>query len=314
MLFDIFLIATGIFLLYYGGDFLVTGSIRVAKQFKLSPFVIGATIVGFGTSAPELSVSIFASLKGSPEVALGNALGSNIANICLVLGLTAIIKPIPINLQLINKETPKFLLSAFLILAFAWDRSLNRLEGTILIFLLGIFMWQTFSNNATSGEADLEEEEGLFADKGLPAQFGLIIGGLILLVSGADWLVKGSVNIARLLGLSEWLIGISIVAIGTSLPEIVSSAIASSRGHGDLSIGNVYGSNIFNIHLVLGFASLIHPLNIQEKIESDLLIATGLTCMLVILFRFNSKLSKANGFFLLACYFSYISIKSLKLI
>jgi cation:H+ antiporter len=313
MLFDIFLIATGIIFLYYGGDFLVTGSIRVAKQFKLSPFVIGATIVGFGTSAPELSVSIFASLKGSPEVALGNALGSNIANICLVLGLTALIKPIPINLELINKETPKFLFSAFLLLAFAWDRSLNRIEGTILIFLLGVFMWQTFSNNV-SGEADLEEEEGLFADKGLPAQFGLILGGLILLVSGADWLVEGSVNIARLLGLSEWLIGISIVAIGTSLPEIVSSAIASSRGHGDLSIGNVYGSNIFNIHMVLGFASIIHPLNIKENIEPDLLIATGLTCMLVILFRFNSKLSKANGFFLLACYFSYILVKSLKLI
>jgi len=313
MLFDILLIATGIIFLYYGGDFLVTGSIRVAKQFKLSPFVIGATIVGFGTSAPELSVSIFASLKGSPEVALGNALGSNIANICLVLGLTALIKPIPINLKLINKETPKFLFSAFLILFFAWDRSLNRIEGTILIFLLGLFMWQTFSNNV-EGEADLEEEEGLFADKGLPAQFGLIIGGLILLVLGADWLVEGAVNIARLLGLSEWLIGISIVAIGTSLPEIVSSAIASSRGHGDLSIGNVYGSNIFNIHMVLGFASVIHPLNIQERIEPDLLIATGLTCMLVILFRFNTKLSKANGFFLLICYFSYISVKSFKLI
>ncbi len=313
MLFDIFLITTGIVLLYYGGDFLVTGSIRVAKQFKLSPFVIGATIVGFGTSAPELSVSIFASLKGSPEVALGNALGSNIANICLVLGITALIKPIPINLELINKETPKFLFSAFLILAFAWDRSLSRLEGIILIFLLGVFMWQTFSNNI-SEESETEEEIGLFADKGLPAQFGLILGGLILLVSGADWLVEGSVNIARLLGLSEWLIGISIVAIGTSLPEIVSSAIASSRGHGDLSIGNVYGSNIFNIHMVLGFASVIHPLNIQERIEPDLIIATGLTCMLVILFKFNTKLSKANGFFLLACYFSYISVKALKLI
>ncbi len=313
MLTDLFLIITGIALLYYGGDFLVTGSIRIAKQFKLSPFVIGATIVGFGTSAPELSVSIFASLKGAPEVAMGNALGSNIANICLVLGLTALIKPIQINLNLIKKETPKFLFSAFLILFFAWNRSLSRLEGTILILLLGIFIWQTFSNNS-SETSDIEEENGLFADKGIPAQFGLILGGLIFLVSGADWLVEGSVNIARLLGLSEWLIGISIVAVGTSLPEIVSSAIASSRGHGDLSIGNVYGSNIFNIHMVLGFASIIQPLKIQEKIEPDLIIATVLTCMLAIMLRFKSKLSKASGFFLLVCYFSYISVKSLKLI
>lgn len=313
MLFDLFLIVTGIALLFYGGDFLVTGSIRVAKQFKLSPFVIGATIVGFGTSAPELSVSVFASFKGSPEVAMGNALGSNIANICLVLGLTALIKPIPINLELIRKESPKFLISAFLILFFAWNRSLSRLEGTILLFLLGLFIWQTFSNNS-SEEAEIDEESGLFADKGLPAQFGLILGGLILLVLGADWLVEGSVNIARLLGLSEWLIGISIVAVGTSLPEIVSSAIASSRGHGDLSIGNVYGSNIFNIHMVLGIASIIHPLKIQERIEPDLIIATGLTCMLAIMLRFNSKLSKTSGFFLLVCYFSYISVKSLNLI
>ncbi len=307
------MIATGIVLLYYGGDFLVTGSIRVAKHFKLNPFVIGATIVGFGTSAPELSVSVFASLKESPEVALGNALGSNIANICLVLGLTAIIHPIAINRELLKKETPKFLFSAFLILALAWDRSLSRLEGTILLVLLGIFLWQTFANK-DSEETEIEEEGGLFADKGLLAQFGLITGGLILLVFGANWLVEGSVNIARLLGLSEWLIGISIVAIGTSLPEIVSSVIASSRGHGDLSIGNVYGSNIFNIHMVLGIASLIHPLNIQENIEPDLIIATGLTCLFAILLRFNTKLSKMNGLFLLICYFSYISLKSLKLV
>ena len=307
------MIFTGVAFLYYGGDFLVTGSIRIAKIFKLSPFVIGATIVGFGTSAPELSVSVFASLKEAPEVALGNALGSNIANICLVLGLTALIKPIPINFDLIKKETSKFLFSTFLILIFAWNRFLSRLEGTILIILLGLFIWQTFSNNS-SEEDESEGEDELLSVRGLTTQFGLILGGITLLVYGANNLVEGSVNIARLLGISEWLIGISIVAIGTSLPEIVSSVIASSRGHGDLSIGNVYGSNIFNIHMVLGFASVVHPLKILEKIEPDLIIVAVLSCMLAIFFRFKAKLSKADGLFLVVCYIIYISTKSLKLI
>ena len=195
----------------------------------------------------------------------------------------------------------------------AWNQSLSRFEGIILLILLVIFLWQTFSNSDLK-KTEINEKIDKFGNKELVIQFGLTIGGLILLVLGANSLVEGSVNIARLLGLSEWLIGISIVAVGTSLPEIVSSVIASSRGHGDLSIGNIYGSNIFNIHMVIGIASVIHPLNIQEKIQLDLLIATALSCLLAILLRFNDKVSKINGVFFLTCYFIYILLKSLNLV
>jgi cation:H+ antiporter len=308
-LLDLVKIVAGLALLYYGADFLVTGSARLARFLKISPFVIGATVIAFGTSAPELAVAILAALDSAPELAMGNVIGSNIANIGLVLGITAIVAPITIDSKRFNREYPPFLLTACLILFLAWDLKIHRLEGIILVSLLGLYVWRSF-NYKEDIPSEPEDEIPVFTDKESAVQFLLIVVGLIALVGGAKLLVFGGVSIARNIGISEWFIGISIVAIGTSLPEIVSSVMAARRGHGEMAIGNIFGSNIFNILMVLGITSLIHPLNISESINPDLIIATGMTSLLLSLIVFGKhSLRKISGTVLLVTYFLYITLK-----
>ena len=308
---DLVKIVTGLALLFYGGDFLVTGSTHLARFLKISPFVIGATVIAFGTSAPELAVAILAALDAAPELAMGNIIGSNIANIGLVLGITAMIAPIVIASKRFNREYPPLLLAAFLILFLVWDLKIHRLEGAIMVSLLALYIWRSFSHKEDLS-SELEDEIGFLTDKGPAFQFLLIIGGLVSLVGGAKFLVSGGVSIARNIGISEWFIGITIVAIGTSLPEIVSSIMAARRGHGEMAIGNIFGSNIFNILMVLGITSLIHPLNISEPIHPDLIIATGITNLLLILILFEKhSLGKISGATLLATYFLYITLKGM---
>jgi len=298
-------------LLYYGGDFLVSGSVRFARYLKVSSFVIGATILAFGTSAPELAASILAALDDAPELAMGNIIGSNIANIGLVLGLVCLIAPITIASSRFKREYPPFLLSALLILFLAWDLKIDDREGILMVGLLVIYIWRSF-NYKEDLNTQPEEEVRFFSDKGPTFQVLLILIGLIGLVSGARLLVSGGVSIARTLGVGEWFIGITVVAIGTSLPEIVSSIMAARRGHGEMAIGNIFGSNIFNILMVLGITSIIHPLNITEPIHPDLMIATGLTCLLFILMlRGKHSLGKISGVILLITYFLYIALKGI---
>ena len=304
-------ILAGMALLYYGGDFLVSGSVRFARYLKVSSFVIGATVLAFGTSAPELAASILAALDDAPELAMGNVIGSNIANIGLVLGLVCLIAPITIASSRFKREYPPFLLSALLILFLAWDLKIDDLEGIIMVGLLAIYIWRSF-NYKEDLNTEPEEEVRFFSDKGPTFQVLLILIGLIGLVSGAKLLVSGGVSIARTLGIGEWFIGITVVAIGTSLPEIVSSIMAARRGHGEMAIGNIFGSNIFNILMVLGITSIIHPLNISEPIHPDLMIATGLTCLLFILMlRGKHSPGKISGVILLITYFLYIALKGI---
>jgi cation:H+ antiporter len=308
-LLDLVKIVTGLALLFYGADFLVTGSARLARFLKISPFVIGATVIAFGTSTPELAVAILAALDATPELAMGNVIGSNIANIGLVLGITAIVAPISIDSKRFNREYPPFLLTAFLILFLAWDLKIHRLEGVIMVSLLALFIWRSF-NHKEEFSSEPEDEILILTNKGPTFQFLLIVVGLIALVGGAKLLVFGGVSIARNIGISEWFIGISIVAIGTSLPEIVSSVMAARRGHGEMAIGNIFGSNIFNILMVLGITSLMHPLNINEPINPDLIIATDMTILLLFLIVFGKhSLKKLSGAILLTTYFLYIALK-----
>ncbi len=308
MLINFFQLLLGLPLLYYGGDLLITGSIRLGQKYRISPFIIGATIIGFGTSAPELAVSIFAALKNSPELALGNVIGSNVANVALVLGLTAFLIPLTIGKKRLKEESPAFLLTTFLIMLLIWDFRLSALEGGFMVLLLVLHLWNSFRKKEAS-EIEMEGEIGLWSNKGIFFQFLLIICGLVLLVSGARFMVDGAVAIAKTLGVSEWFIGISIVAVGTSLPEIVSSIMAAKRGHGEMAIGNVFGSNIFNVLMVLGITALIKPLEITEPIQADLIFTTGLSCFLLVLIRMGHALSKRNGFVLLICYAFYIGMK-----
>jgi cation:H+ antiporter len=308
-LLDLVKIIAGLTLLIYGADFLVTGSTRLARFLKISPFIIGATIIAFGTSAPELAVAILAALDEAPELAMGNVIGSNIANIGLVLGITAMVAPIVIDSKRFNREYPPFLLTAFLVLFLAWDLKIHRLEGIIMVSLLTLYVWRSF-NHKEDTPSEPEDEIPLLTDKGPAFQVLLLVVGLIALLGGAKFLVLGGVSIARKIGISEWFIGISIVAIGTSLPEIVSSVIAARRGHGEMAVGNIFGSNIFNILMVLGITSLIHPLNISEPINPDLIIVTGMTSLLLALIVFGKhSLRKISGATLLATYLLYIALK-----
>ncbi|MEK9629652.1 MAG: calcium/sodium antiporter [Nitrospinota bacterium] len=308
---DLVKIVAGLALLFYGGDFLVTGSVRLARYLKISPFVIGATVIAFGTSAPELAVAVLAALDSAPELAMGNVIGSNIANIGLVLGITFLITQVSIAPFRFKREYPPFLLAALLILYIAWDLQINRMEGSVMVVLLALYVWRSFSHKEDFS-TEPEEEVRLFADKGPAFQFLLIVIGLIGLVGGAKLLVSGGVSIAKSLGISEWFIGITIVAVGTSLPEIVSSTMAARRGHGEMAIGNVFGSNIFNILMVLGITALIQPLNISEPIHPDLLVTTGLTCGLFVLTLLGKfSLEKKSGTVLLIAYTLYITLKGI---
>ena len=309
-MFDLILIIAGLALLYYGGNFLVTGSVRLARFLKISPFIIGATVIAFGTSAPELAVAILAALQGTSELAMGNVIGSNVANIGLVLGLTALISSMSIAPDRLKRESPPLILASLLILVIAWDLEINRYEGIFMVCLLGAYVWRSFSHKEDFAE-EPEDEVHLFSGRGSAFQLLLVVVGLAFLVLGAKFLVAGGVSIARDLGISEWFIGITIVAIGTSLPEIVSSLIAAKRGHGEMAIGNIFGSNIFNILMVLGLTATVHPLYIQEPIRPDLIITTAITGFLLAMIGYGEhSLGKGKGTLLLLAYFTYIGLKA----
>ena len=308
MLINSGLIFVGLFFLYYGGELLVTGSLRLAQAFKISPFIIGATVIGFGTSTPELAVSLMASLQDSGDLALGNIIGSNITNIGLVLGLTALIVPLTIEKQRFIDESPPLIITSLIIVVFAWNNYLGRTEGFIMICLLVIYLWRAFQ---TKEKTDLDlSEDHLFSEYGGSSfQIFLVILGIIMLILGANWMVEGATGIARKLGVSEWFIGVSIVALGTSLPELISSLIAAKKGHGEMAIGNVFGSNIFNILMVIGTTSLIQPLSIGEEIYTDLIYTTALTCLLLLLLGMGNVIRKRDGIILIVCYGSYVGLK-----
>ncbi len=308
MLINSGLIFVGLFFLYYGGELLVTGSLRLAQSFKISPFIIGATVIGFGTSTPELAVSLMASLQDSGDLALGNVIGSNITNIGLVLGLTALIVPLTIEKQRFIDESPPLIITSLIIVVFAWNNYLGRTEGFIMICLLVIYLWRAFR---TKEKTDLDLSENHFFSEygGSSFQTFLAILGIIMLILGANWMVEGATGIARKLGVSEWFIGVSIVALGTSLPELISSLIAAKKGHGEMAIGNVFGSNIFNILMVIGTTSLIQPLSIGEEIYTDLIYTTALTCLLLLLIRVENVVRKRDGIILIVCYGSYVGLK-----
>ena len=308
MLINSGLIFVGLFFLYYGGELLVTGSLRLAQSFKISPFIIGATVIGFGTSTPELAVSLMASLQDSGDLALGNIIGSNITNIGLVLGLTALIVPLTIEKQRFTDESPPLIITSLIIVVFAWNNYLGRTEGFIMICLLVIYLWRAFRAKEKIN-LDLSEDHFFSEYGGSSFQTFLVILGIIMLILGANWMVEGATGIARKLGVSEWFIGVSIVSLGTSLPELISSLIAAKKGHGEMAIGNVFGSNIFNILMVIGTTSLIQPLSIGEEIYTDLIYTTALTCLLLVLIRMGTVIGKRDGIALIVCYGSYVGLK-----
>jgi len=302
----------GFSLLIKGADLLVDGSASIAKKLKISSIVIGLTIVAFGTSAPEFIVNIFASAQGNSEIAIGNVLGSNIANILLILGISAIIYPITAKKNTVLKEIPLSLLAAVVLGLMANDMIIDgagfsiitRIDGFILLSFFIIFLYYTFG--ITKSDTDIVEEKiEVFS---YSKAVGFIILGLAGLVIGGKWIVDGAVQIAEFFNISQSLIGLTIVAIGTSLPELATSAIAAYKKQSDIAIGNVVGSNIFNIFWILGASAIVRPLPFNTNSNGDILMTIFASIVLFLVMFIGKKriIERWQGVFMVTTYVGYV--------
>lgn len=308
MLSYVFLIV-GFLLLIFSGDFLVKGAVSIALKLRLSTLVIGMTIVSFGTSAPELLVSIKAALGGHPDISIGSVVGSNISNIALILGITALVFPITVSKATLRIDWPMMMLSTLLFVVVVMDGELSAWEGILfIVFLISFIVW-LIRNSRKGSAVPAAVDEVNKEEKNLPLWKGVGLVGLgaVGLVLGADLMLKGAVEIARYYDVSERIIGLTIVAFGTSLPELITSCVAAFRKEADISIGNLIGSNIFNILAILGITSIIHPISVSSSIiNSDNYILLGITFLVFPLMYFGKKLTRGKGFLLFFVYTTYL--------
>lgn len=310
MLLAIAAVIGGLIIMVWSADRFVDGAAITARHFGMAPLLIGMVVVGFGTSAPEMAVSALAASQGSPDIALGNAYGSNITNIALILGVSALICPFLVQRQILVKELPVLLGVTLLGAALLFDRQLTRLDGLVLLGVFALLMTWTVIRAVRSQPATeaVDTEESTEAGHIRPALLWLA-GGLVLLVASSQILVWGAVTIAARLGVSELLIGLTIVAVGTSLPELASSVIAARKGEHDIALGNVLGSNLFNTLVVVGIAATIQPMAVTTDILArDIPVMTALTLSLFVLgygLRKNGTIGRAKGVLLLLGYLGY---------
>ncbi|WBW95054.1 calcium/sodium antiporter [Oceanirhabdus sp. W0125-5] len=308
----IFLIVGFVFLVK-GADFFVDGAARIADFFKIPPAIIGLTIIGFGTSAPELAVNLNAAIKGSTGIVLGNVIGSSIFNILIVLGVIAIIKPLSVSGDILKGDFPFLLVStvSLMLLSVVINPSgvmiLSKLDSILLLFLFCIFFYRTI-NFALKSRTNSETEEYNKKDKGILKNGFITVLGLVGVVLGGNAVVDNSVIIARNFGVSDRIIGLTIVAIGTSLPELVTSLTAIKKQESEMAIGNIIGSNIFNILLVLGLSSLLKPLTITWSSGIDIIVLMGITVLTYFFCLKNAEISRIEGFTLIMVYVFYSGI------
>ncbi|MEN8928753.1 MAG: calcium/sodium antiporter [Flavobacteriales bacterium] len=304
---DIFWLVLGLAILIFSGDYLVKGAVGIAEKFKISPLVIGMTVVSFGTSAPELFVSVRAALDGSPDLAIGNVIGSNIANIALVLSITVLIFPILVDRNSKIIDWPMMMFSSILFYVFALDGTINSLEGGILFVLLIIFTVLLIRNSRKLNLNTDDDIDG--TPSNMPLTLFFLIGGLIGLKFGADWFVDGAKGVAKSFGMSDKVIGVTIVAFGTSVPELVASGVAAFRQQTDISLGNLVGSNIFNVMIVIGVTAMIMPIQVAESaMNFDMYWMLGIALALFPLMFIGKKMGRLHGLILLAAYITYITM------
>ncbi|MDX1532307.1 MAG: calcium/sodium antiporter, partial [Rhodothermales bacterium] len=298
----------GLALLWLGAEALVRGAAALAVRFGLSPLLVGLTVVAFGTSAPELVVTAQAALDGAGGIAVGNVLGSNICNVALILGLSALVRPLRVEAQLLRLDIPLAIAVSVLVTVLLLDQEVSRVEGGGLVAGVLVYVvysvWQGRRKRGAVPEALLE---GLPRPKGMLLRDVLLVGmGLGLLAVGARALTSGAVGIAEVMGVPEAVIGLTIVALGTSMPELATSTVAAVRGAGDLAIGNVIGSNLFNLLGILGTAALIEPLWAPGIGGVDLFVMTATAALMLPLARTGHELSRGEGALLLLSYVSYL--------
>lgn len=310
-------IGGGLLLLVGGGESLVRGASRLARYMRISPLVIGLTVVAFGTSAPELAVSVQAALAGNADIALGNVVGSNIFNVLFILGVSALIVPLVVSSQLIRWDVPVMIAASLLLIVFGWDGAIVRWEGIVLFAGIIAYTYWCIRQSRQESRAVVEEfqqewptenEAEVKSASTLWVNFGWIGGGLILLGLGSTFLISGAVKVAASLGVSELVIGLTIVAAGTSLPEVVTSITAAIRGERDIAVGNVVGSNIFNILCVLGLSSVIGPTGItvsDSALALDIPVMIAVACACLPIFFTGRVISRWEGGVFLFLYIAY---------
>ncbi|MBN1585794.1 MAG: calcium/sodium antiporter [Candidatus Omnitrophica bacterium] len=309
------LFIAGLVLLVGGAEVLVRGSVRLAALVGMSSLVIGLTVVAYGTSLPELAVSVQSGLAGRADVGLGNAVGSNIMNILLVLGLSAVVAAMPVSKRLYQFDLPAMAGSFVLVWVLSLDGALGMWDGVILVAggLLYTGCRVSLGRRDDALAQELDEEYSETGGKPVRPVFfyvGMVLCGLVLIVVGADWLVDGAVSMARALGLSELVIGLTVVAVGTSLPELATSVVASVHGHRDLAVGNIVGSCFFNIAFVLGIAGWVVPgglavSSIALRVDIPVMILVGFICFPI--FRSGWRIGRLEGGFFLLCYLVYVA-------
>jgi len=321
----ILFVLAGLVLLVLGGDLLVRGAVKAATRLGVSPLVIGLTLVGFGTSTPELVTSVQASLAGAPGIAIGNIVGSNIANILLILGIAALIAPIAVQARALRRDGAVALAVAvaFAALAFVWP--LDRVVGAVFVAGLALYIWTAFRQEtsaapATAGHGALYDKalatEGVddalapdTAERGGSLLWPLLLAlaGLVLVVAGGWLLVEGATELARAFGISETVIGLTVVAVGTSLPELVTSVVAALRRQADVAFGNIIGSNIYNVLGIGGVTGLVAPVTIPTEIATfDLPVMVGVTALMLVFAYTARKIARWEGAVLLAGYGVYL--------
>ena len=307
-----FLIIAGFALLLLGGEAVVRGSVALARRLAVSPLIVGLTIVGFGTSLPEMVVSVNAALVGSPGLAVGNVIGSNIANILLILGVAALISPFSIRPAAVRRDVQAMSAVTLVYVGLGMTGYIVFWHGVVMLAVLlayvGITFWHNNKSNVTAAEMQREaaEEMGTIPRRTISI-CGIIIIGLFAVIVGAEWLVNGATNLARAFGVPEEVIGLTIVAIGTSLPELATSIVAAYRGHSDVCVGNVLGSNVFNLFGITGVTALFVPLPFSDKIASvDLWILLAATAIILPFLLSGRRLTRIVGLVFIGGYVAFV--------
>ncbi|MEX1257800.1 MAG: calcium/sodium antiporter [Gemmatimonadota bacterium] len=318
---DLLILAAGLTLLVLGGDALVRGASDLARRMGVAPVIVGLTVVAFGTSTPELVVNVAAALRGSTEIGFGNVVGSNVANIGLILGVSALITPLAIHRTLVVREIPMMLLACGVAITLGWQgpggasgAGFGRSDGVILLLLFSVFLYYTFADalrqrhDAFLDAVAPQEGPGPLAPpvRAIATMVLLMTGGLALLIAGGEFAVRGATGFARGIGVAEAVIGLTIVAVGTSLPEFATSALAAYRGQSDVAVGNIVGSNIYNMLFIWGISVTIAPSPVPAGGMVDLIVMTAFSLLLVPLVLTQNRLSRAEGALILAGYVGYI--------
>ena len=309
------LLIAGFILLVKGADFFVDGSSSIAKLLKIPSIVIGLTIVAFGTSAPEAAVSIIAGINDSNDIAMGNVIGSNMFNLLVVLGVSAAIKPVQIKDQIIKKDYPFMIIATVLLLVMSYDvllggetaNRISRGDAIILLVFMGIFLYSVISSALRSRKENIDSGEDDIPSYGVVKSLLFTIGGLAGIIIGGQFVVDSASDIAIRFGMSQTLVGLTIVAVGTSLPELVTSIVAARKGESDIAIGNVVGSNVFNILFVLAASAVISPMNINAQCLTDLLILMAVTLVTYIFCVTKKRVNRAEGIVLTSVYVIYLA-------